>query len=348
VSWLNLISLINPTNIQYNMSDLYNPERSVKAPIISEVQGILNFLHDTGKSIASTHALESIQDDMQLSRTGANLYLTLHQAIILAIRPMFFHLLKWKIRWSRGDAPPPTKCPEDIRRLTSICRDSATKIVRILKALRVRDMISPYLCFDLDAVFSAAVVFFIDGIVSLETTSIPSPGAVECCQILQSMAEVGNEAAARRGKDIENLYTSIYSSLRPLCPHRFNPRSLEVLMKNPGNEKSMGMAVNGADFQGGHTAALAGQSCPQGTPGSNTESSLGPDVTSFFFDNQGSGQSESTTDEFFPLSLDPQLLALPDADFRDMYYDPDLSLTGIDSSDWMELERLFQDFQGAP
>ncbi len=188
-------------------------------------------------------------------------------------------------------------------------------------------------------------MFLIDGIISPGIPCIISTGVIESCQIIQSMAQAGNEAAARRNKDIENLYSSIESALGTLCPDRFNEWTLNGMEKDARHMNSSGMAYQSSREVALSTGSSEGSHLPET---SNTSTRSFGESYAVPYSTEMNAMTRDTlgTDDFFPLSLDSQLLAIQDTDLHGMYYDPDLSLTGLDTSDWMELERLVQGFQG--
>jgi len=166
---------------------------------------VLDSLHHVSQVLPAEDVIDFNRRNLRVSRTSASLHLDLFQAIILSIRPVMFHLLRRKIRESRSDIPPPERCPLDLVRLTGICREAASKILKVLLAMENDGTLLWFGIWDLDALVTASFVFGIDSVISPSLKGQQSAQLSEAHRIVCRFAQTGNETAARRARDIEHL-----------------------------------------------------------------------------------------------------------------------------------------------
>lgn len=255
-----------------------------------------------------------------------------------------FHLLRRKIRGLRGDIPPPEKCPLDLVRLTGICRDAASKILEVILSMEYDATLRTFIhttcrvlflivtldtiltsivylgVWDLDALVAASFVFVIDGVISPSLKAQQSAQLNEAHRIICKFAQAGNETATKRARDIDHLMglSGLPGSVQPtenanVTSNSWSHNQMSDLLQVTAPER-----------------VDSDQSIRLQTPTTGE-----PTLSVPFLGTHG-------------FELDSGSIFVGDADFLDLYTDPDFSLTGVNATDWVELERLMLDFQPDP
>ncbi|KXS98756.1 hypothetical protein AC578_9030 [Pseudocercospora eumusae] len=96
-----------------------------------------------------------------ISRVTAYLHLLQHECIIMAIRPIVFHFFEHRL--ARLGQHARLSPPNSIESLLLMCKDSALQAFNILRALKKQDLIEHFLPFDLDAIYTSAIILLILG-----------------------------------------------------------------------------------------------------------------------------------------------------------------------------------------
>ncbi|POR30944.1 Uncharacterized protein TPAR_08835 [Tolypocladium paradoxum] len=102
-----------------------------------------------------------IDSSSPINRASATLNVCYHQCILLATRPLLFCLLQEKLEKSCAGHRSNRDMTEPVKALLRTCHDSATKTLRVLAALRSRDLLESFLPFDLEHAFTAGCVLAI-------------------------------------------------------------------------------------------------------------------------------------------------------------------------------------------
>ena len=224
--------------------------------------------------------------------------------------------------------------------------------------------------FDLDAAFSASFIFVIDGIISSPRQGTRPSRIDDAYQTVQYLATLGNEAAVKRASYIEEMCAVIWLSADSPFEASISSHYPELSHQNEVDRESH-HRVSDVQPQGSSSSSYipsprrrqmhlpnAGSLTPQGAETLDTESNtqtttnsnsiemvtISPRNISLYPQSQSMQQSDAVNHDFRPLTLDPESISY-DSDLFDMYHDPDLPLTGVDSSDWAELERLIHEFR---
>ena len=179
---------------------------------------------------------------------------------------------------------------------------------------------------DLDALVAASFVFVIDSVISPSLKSQQSDQLHEAHRIICEFAQVGNGTAAKRARDIQHLI-----SLSGLSGSGQFTENANITPDSWSHSHMSGLNQDSVSERPSiERSADSDQSVRLQAPTTAESNFLVPSLgtTGFEWDN-GS-------------------LLVGDASFLDMYIDSDFSLTGVNSSDWFELERLMLDFQADP
>lgn len=130
--------------------------------------------------------------------------LMLFKAVILAGRPLFFHLVsKIVTHISSDDMPNPQVSPALVS-LIKTCVDSAETSLRILSVLKRHSSLQKFLFADLEATFSSAIVLLLATLV-LPDLWTDLTGLDIAPVILQELASNGNCPAERRYHQFKEL-----------------------------------------------------------------------------------------------------------------------------------------------
>lgn len=127
--------------------------------LVERIQAILVSLYETGRSIPPEFAIDFSLPNLQVSRTGASLYLMLFQvghpptfkkclqhssqrlqAIIHCVRPVVLQCVRQKLQRGQDDDVNAQYTPT-VRRLCQTCDEAARKSLRILSVLQQDNII---------------------------------------------------------------------------------------------------------------------------------------------------------------------------------------------------------------
>ncbi|KAK1144529.1 hypothetical protein N8T08_005402 [Aspergillus melleus] len=264
--------------------------------------------------IINVRIARTTDDIMSFTRTGASLYLMLFQAIILCARPILLQRVRQKVR-RQAEQQPLEPAPPILARLCETCNEAATKSLSILFALQRQRIIPRYGFFDLDATFSAAFILVMMGFIG-DSESKPPPALDQAFVVLRFLSQAGNLAAEQRLQDI------LQSCLRVWPDHSTGDEQQGSSIQAPAGTPTTPSR-----------APPAGPYTPLATDGFNSlqeesrllEPWMHPEMASGVFDMQGgwnmdlSGEAEGIYSSF---------------------YDPTMPLTGVDYTDWVEIEKV--------
>ncbi|KAI9040664.1 fungal specific transcription factor domain-containing protein [Aspergillus affinis] len=296
------------------MSSLYGNASITQIELVRKVQMVLHGLYETGRCLPAPLLLDFSRPLQTVTRTGASLYLMLFQAIILCTRPILLQRVRQKVR-RQAEQQPLEPAPPILTRLCETCNEAATKSLSILFALQRQRIIPRYGFFDLDATFSAAFILVMMGFVG-DSESKLSPALEQAFVVLRFLSQAGNLAAEQRLQDI------LQSCLRVWPDHSTGDKQQESSNQAPAGTPSTPSRP-----------PPAGSYTPLATDGFNSlqeesrllEPWMHPEMASGVFDMQGgwnmdlSGEAEGIYSSF---------------------YDPTMPLTGVDYTDWVEIEKV--------
>lgn len=203
--------------------ELYGTSGSKHDEYIPNIMLVLRELADLARAFSPKFLLQLSQQQWQISRTSATLHLFYHQvcvlwktinicatilkrfkAVILAGRPLFFHLVsKIVTHISSNDMPNPQVSPALVS-LIKTCVDSAETSLRILSVLKRHSSLQKFLFADLEATFSSAIVLLLATLV-LPDLWTDLTGLDIAPVILQELASNGNCPAERRYHQFKEL-----------------------------------------------------------------------------------------------------------------------------------------------
>ncbi|CAI7657728.1 unnamed protein product [Penicillium glandicola] len=306
------------------MSSLYGNKSITQLELVQKIQQILQELHDTGRSFPKSLMLDFSRPLQLVSRTGASLYLMLFQAIILCTRPILLQRARFEAQ-NQQQSQSPDPGPSILLRLCDTCDEAATRSLAILESLRRQQTIPRYGFFDLDATFSAAFVLVMVGF--LDKSQIQPPPALDkASKVLQFLSQSGNLAAERRLQDIAQSCSHVWPD------HVFNANASH------------------GDAASRKTRAFAA------SPGSRQDtlltSSDSPPYTAMASSSRGIHQDEirllepwsdmDVPDAMFDMQGDWNLDLSGEAEgIYSSFHNPTLPLTGVDYTDWLEIEKVF-------
>ncbi|KAH8433109.1 Zn(II)2Cys6 transcription factor [Aspergillus melleus] len=296
------------------MSSLYGNASITQIELVRKIQMVLHDLYETGRCLPAPLLLDFSRPFQTVTRTGASLYLMLFQAIILCTRPILLQRVRQKVR-RQAEQQPLEPAPPILARLCETCNEAATKSLSILFALQRQRIIPRYGFFDLDATFSAAFILVMMGFIG-DSESKPPPPLDQAFVVLRFLSQAGNLAAEQRLQDI------LQSCLRVWPDHSTGDKQLDE-----GRQAPAGTPTTPS------RAPPSGPFTPLATDGLNSlqeesrllEPWMHPEMASGVFDMQGgwnmdlSGEAEGIYSSF---------------------YDPTMPLTGVDYTDWVEIEKV--------
>lgn len=314
------------------MRILYGAPQTTEADCIQEVQKILRSLYDIANNMPSEISVNFASPRLTVSRTAASLYLWLFQAIILCVRPVVLHMVQFRVQERQENLGSQPFAPILVR-LSRTCLEAAAKSLQILSVLKDQGLLAVFGYFDLDATFSVAFVLIMTSIIHTDGTPSQHHGIKDAILLLEYMAHHGNEAAEIRKRDIEQMCRVVWP-----CYHDDRGPTIEASMQPP------------------HFRSYSRVDSSTITARSFTPLQSGEETLVRF---RGQGETYPSTRQHVtipPSSPAPfreidRLNHLIFEDFEDldnaegggilsMYNDPTLPLTGVDASDWEEMESI--------
>jgi len=219
----------------------------------------------------------------------AFLALTCTQTLIVAVRPIIFHLVELKVdhilthRPSAGLSVPSSS----IRHLLKKMVDAAVVSMRILSSIRYQSQLQTYLAFDVTATFSSAVIISLAMFVSSKMAEEVSH-VNEAFEILRELSDRGNVSARKRLYELENLHRDLNNALHYNSPQQTTqcgsgggqvPTSIEPSLCQPQG----GISENFVDnFNFGNTNADPAYSYDPQWDNLSSQSLFDEDVTEGF------------------------------------------------------------------
>ncbi|ETS86216.1 hypothetical protein PFICI_00044 [Pestalotiopsis fici W106-1] len=300
------------------MTSLYGNAAVTEMELVRNIQAILSSLYNTGHCIPTEYTVDFASSHLIVSRTAASLYLMLFQAIILCIRPVLLQRVKEKVISTLKRSPVP-EVPVVIHRLCSTCKESASKSLRIVSALREQHEVARFGFFDLDQTFSAALTVIMIGFVDGTAYSEVSKELQQATSVLEYLSRAGNSSAEQRLIEIRNFHDHVWPK------------------KSAGRDKTMASPTNRFD----NTLPVLEHSSPDERPRQSTSTSGEPTSASQAPPTGDLGvQLEIGADYAFNLDLGEEADGIYSS-----FHDPQLPLTGVDHLDWAELEKVFASTQ---
>ncbi|KAE8374877.1 FAD-linked oxidoreductase-like protein [Aspergillus bertholletiae] len=307
------------------MSSLYGNASITQMELVHKIQKILQDLYETGRSFPPAFVLDFSRPLQTVTRTGASLYLMLFQAIILCTRPVLLQRVRLEVQGQNNNQTL-QPLPAALGRLCETCNEAATKGLAILHALKRQQTIPRYGFFDLDATFSGAFVLVMMGLVD-KPQDQPPPALDQAFDVLRFLSRAGNLAAERRLQDITHSCLYVW------------PNHILGAERQQGEEADGGSPINARDPHTS-TSAIPPQPPPQYTAMATDgweqdrdesrllETWMHPDAANATFDMQ--------VDWDWDLDLSVEAEGIYSS-----FFDPSLPLTGVDHSDWLEIEKIF-------
>ncbi|PLB48464.1 hypothetical protein P170DRAFT_411341 [Aspergillus steynii IBT 23096] len=311
------------------MSSLYGKLALTQLELVQKIQQILHELHDIGRSFPPALVFDFHRPLQHVSRTGSSLYLMLFQAIILCTRPILLQRVRLQTEQQQaGQSPDST--PTILVRLCNTCAEAAIRSLAILDCLRRQSIIPRYGFFDLDATFSAAFVLAMVGFLDRTQTS-PPPSLLRAFRVLRFLYRAGNSAAERRSRDIQHTCSQVWPN------YTFDPDSLDQEESPPGT----------APGTRDQTRTPPPGPEPAHGPSSVRQPHYPPDGSNLSCPSQMEmnmlepwAHSESM-DAVFDMEEDWSLDLSGEAEgIHASFQNDTLPLTGVDYSDWLEIQKL--------
>ncbi|KAB8231916.1 Zn(II)2Cys6 transcription factor [Aspergillus alliaceus] len=312
------------------MSSLYGNASITQMDLVHKIQKILQDLYETGRSFPPALVLDFNRPLHTVTRTGASLYLMLFQAIILCIRPVLLQRVRREVQ-RQNSQQPPQPVPTVLSCLCETCNEAATKSLDILHVLKRQRTIPRYGFFDLDATFSTAFVLVMMGIVD-KSQDQPPPALDQAFGILQFLAKAGNLAAERRLQDITHSCLHVWPNYT-LGSEGQRAEQIDNGSPSMSNLPPFGPRIN----------VMNPQTTASGIPPEYTAEPAG----GWEHDRDESRLLETwmhadATTALFDMQVDFDLdLSVEAEGIYSSFYDPSLPLTGVDHSDWLVIEKIF-------
>ncbi|KAI4596419.1 hypothetical protein KJ359_005549 [Pestalotiopsis sp. 9143b] len=300
------------------MTSLYGNAAVNEMELVRNIQAILSSLYNTGHCIPTEYTVDFASPHLIVSRTAASLYLMLFQAIILCIRPVLLQRVKEKVI-STLKRVPVSEVPDVIHRLCATCKESASKSLRLVSALREQHEVARFGFFDLDQTFSAALTLIMIGFVEGTAHSEVSKELQQATSVLEYLSQAGNSSAEQRLTEIRNFHDHVWP-------------------KKSTNRDGMQATANKSLDE---TTPTAEQSLTDGDPHPPAHPTEDvPDASRQPSLSDSGAQLEIGTDYEFNLDLGQEADGIYSS-----FHDPQLPLTGVDHLDWAELEKVFSSSQ---
>jgi hypothetical protein len=149
------------------------------------------------------------------------LALTCTQTLIVAVRPIIFHLVELKVDQilTHGPSAGLSVPSSGIRHLLKKMVDAAVVSMRILSSIRYQSQLQTYLAFDVTATFSSAVIISLAMFVSSKVAEEVSH-VNEAFEILRELSYQGNVSARKRLYELENLHRDLNNALHYNSPQQ--------------------------------------------------------------------------------------------------------------------------------
>jgi proline utilization trans-activator len=199
--------------------------------------------------------------------------------------------------------------------------------------------------FDLDATFAAAFVLVMMGVVD-DDEQRPE-GLRQAFDVLNYLSDAGNKAAERRLKDIQQFCSHVWPNDRPHRSSDNHPnRSQDVNAGNGAGGEARRPLGKVSSTNGNAEQVLHRPAMPTGTlpvDQMHWNDAMQPQPGNLLPTNQGFLDVWNSSDTMF--GIDPYQFGIDlsrEADgIYSSFHDPTFPLTGVDYSDWQEMERLF-------
>ncbi|KAF7189564.1 putative transcriptional regulatory protein C3C7.04 [Pseudocercospora fuligena] len=138
-----------------------------------------------------------------ISRVTAYLHLLQHECIIMAIRPIIFHFFEHRL--ARLGQYARLSPPNSIESLLLMCKDSALQAFNILRALKKQDLIEHFLPFDLDAIYTSAIILLILGHLDPPVLDNSTQSMKIAHELLDQIGSRGNCIARALDSELQQL-----------------------------------------------------------------------------------------------------------------------------------------------
>lgn len=180
------------------VTTVYSNEEMFKRVFLSTVQGVLR----GAASLIDELSRFSAQCAGEISRVASHLNLCYHQCIIVASRPFLFHLLSRRLESTNPKQS--LRLSSAVKGILQVCIDSAAQSVVVLTQLKAHDLLDVFLPFDLESVFSSALVLVIAS--AMYPKLLPENNWLDTCyDIFDYMKGKGNAIAGLRKSEVERL-----------------------------------------------------------------------------------------------------------------------------------------------
>ncbi|KAF4312181.1 hypothetical protein GTA08_BOTSDO12076 [Botryosphaeria dothidea] len=295
------------------MRSLYGAPQTTEADCIQEVQKILRSLYDIANNMPSEISVDFASPRLTVSRIAASLYLWLFQAIILCVRPVVLHMVQCRVQERQETLGSQPFAPILVR-LSRTCLEAAAKSLQILSALKDQGLLAVFGYFDLDATFSVAFVLIMTSIIHTDGTPSQHHGIRDAILLLEYMAHHGNEAAEIRKRDIEQMCRVVWP-----CHHDDRGPTIEA-------------TCSFTPLQSGGETLVRFRGQGETYPSTRQHVTIPPSSPAPF------REMDRLNHLIFEAFED--LDNAEGGGILSMYNDPTLPLTGVDASDWEEMESI--------
>lgn len=185
------------------LSTIYGPDGRLDSSFTSCVQEVLRRLAHLAPELEKSYTI-NMSNSQPLSRVSATLNLYYHQCVVLATRPVLMNFLFYEPQnrlTTHGGGDPRTA-------LIKACADSAIKSITILLKLQKGDLLQPFLPFDLECVYSCALVLTLISAMHshlFNTEGNLQPNIDMSQTLLNTMVQAGSVTARHRLSELNTL-----------------------------------------------------------------------------------------------------------------------------------------------
>ncbi|RSL67364.1 hypothetical protein CEP53_003010 [Fusarium sp. AF-6] len=312
------------------MTNLYGTKFENEGGFFTNAQQIIKNLFDISTEIPSEQFLNLSGSNSNVSlRTAASLHIMLYQTAL-------------------GDQPPSAELTGGTQgKLSKTCSEAARRILKVIIALKHRNLVAVYGFFECDAIFSAVFIMLLtkifDSACKPEDRINPSPSLLEAMDMLQYLADRGNIFARERFREVQGVWDHLSAILQ--VPEVFD---LHLGPQESGVQETEAQESHAAEANRPETLL------PSTFPGNEMygdQEDLRQNILSTH-EGQSWGTSmwNNNAAMFLPMDLASDghtagsLVAdLPLEDsfhqYQSLFNDPNWTLTGQDVGDFAELRR---------
>lgn len=172
-------------------------------------------LHEIALELPPAPEPPDVSDDIALKDSAA-LHLALYQALILTVRPIMLHVAQLILRDRNLNGHDLNI--SSLGRLSRTCSEAATQLLRVLTALRQRQMIGIFGFWDFDGIHCATFIMVLaaiyDSACKEDQKINPRPAILSAFELMQYLIDRGNFSVAPKLQELQKTWNRLETYLR--------------------------------------------------------------------------------------------------------------------------------------